>query len=110
MKSWQNIYLSVVAWMTLTGLAWAEKGYLVEGGRVIHPPVTHENLSVFIISGKDILGEDVDYVTLSEAMEKKWVVVHETGSVNQLTIENVTTSRTVVVLAGAVVKGGKQDR
>lgn len=110
MKSWQKVYLYIMTWVALTGFARAEKGYHVEGDRTIHAPVTHENLSVFIISGKDILGKDVDYVTLSEAMEKKWVVVHETGNVNQLTIENVTRSRTVVVLAGAVVKGGKQDR
>ena len=110
MKSWQKIHLCLMTWMALTGFVRAEKGHSVEGGRIIHKPISHENLSVFIISGKEVLGEDGDYVTLSEAMEKKWVVVHETGSVNQLVVENVTVSRTVVVLAGAVVKGGKQDR
>ena len=116
MKSLKEIYLSMMGCLALSGMALAcgpygaNRGHEVEGGRIIHEPVTHENLSVFIISGKDVLGDEVDYVTLSEAMEKKWVVVHETGSVNQLSVENVTTSRTVVVLAGAVVKGGKQDR
>jgi hypothetical protein len=116
MKSLQKIYLSIMGCLALSGVALAcgpygaSDGKRVEGGRIVHDPVTHENLSVFIISGRDILGKDVDYVTLAEAMEKKWVVVHETGSVNQLSVENVTKSRTVVVLAGAVVKGGKQDR
>lgn len=116
MKSLRKVYLAIMGCLALSGIALAcgpygaAKGHLVEGGRIIHAAITHENLSVFIISGQDILGKDVDYVTLSEAMEKKWVVVNETGSVNQLTVENVTTSRTVVVLAGAVVKGGKQDR
>ena len=116
MKNWKKVYLYVMACLALSGVALAcgpygaIDGKRVEGGRIIHAPVTHNNLSVFIISGKDVLGDEVDYVTLSEAMEKEWVVVHETGNVNQLSVENVTKSRTVVVLAGAVVKGGKQDR
>ncbi len=110
MKSLKKIHLSIMTLMALTGFVWAEKGHSVEGGRIIHAAISHENLSVFIISGKDVVGEDMDYVTLAEGMEKKWVVVHETGSVNQLAVENVTQNRTVVILAGAVVKGGKQDR
>ena len=114
MMSRQRLYLFIlgsIALVGFTGFVGAEKEeYAVEGGRIIHPPVTHENLSVFIITGKDTLGDNMDYVTLDEAMKKKWVVVHETGRVNQLTVENVTSNRTVVILAGAVVKGGKQDR
>ena len=70
MKSLKEIYLSMIGCLALSGFAWAEKGHQVEGGRIIHEPVTHKNLSVFIISGQDILGKDVDYVTLSEAMRK----------------------------------------
>tara|TARA_Y100000588_G_scaffold69048_1_gene70530 strand:- start:5268 stop:6458 length:1191 start_codon:yes stop_codon:yes gene_type:complete len=109
-KNWQKINAWLILWLALTGFVRAEKGHHVEGDRTIHTPVTHDNLSVFIISGPDTLGKDVDYVTLAEGMEKKWVVVHETGNVNQLAVENVTKNRTVVILSGAVVKGGKQDR
>ncbi len=116
MKSLNKAYLFIMACLALSGVALAcgpygaIDGKRVEGGRIIHDPNTYENLSVFFISGPELVDKDADYVTLAEAMEKKWVVVHETGNVNQLAVENVTKSRTVVVLAGAVVKGGKQDR
>ena len=116
MKSLHKVYLSIMACLALSGVALAcgpygtIDGKRVDGGRIIHDPNTFGNLSVFFISGPELIDKDADYVTLAEAMEKKWVVVHETGSVNQLAVENVTKSRTVVVLAGAVVKGGKQDR
>ena len=43
-------------------------------------------------------------------MDRRIAVVHETGSVNELTIENVTLNEDVFVQAGDIVKGGKQDR
>jgi hypothetical protein len=51
------------------------------------------------------------YVTLKEALEKKKVAIteHARGEVNTLYIENVS-SDTVMILAGEVVQGGKQDR
>ncbi len=49
-------------------------------------------------------------MTLSEAMESKMVTVHETGEVNQLTIENKSQDHYVFIHSGDVVKGGKQDR
>jgi hypothetical protein len=51
------------------------------------------------------------YVTLKEALEKKKVAIteHARGDVNTLYIENVS-SDTVMILAGEVVQGGKQDR
>ena len=54
MKNWKEVYLYVMACIALTGFAQAENGHRVEGGRTIHAPVTHDNLSVFIISGKDV--------------------------------------------------------
>lgn len=55
------------------------------------------------------------YTTLQHALEKKKVAITEVGSgredgtVNTLFIENVSRD-TIMVLAGEVVKGGKQDR
>jgi hypothetical protein len=48
-------------------------------------------------------------LTLSEALARKQVLVHETGNVNQLVIEN-RGDEEVFVQAGEIVKGGKQDR
>jgi hypothetical protein len=71
-------------------------------------PHTHGNLSVFLIQGLGTLPEN-DYLTLQEALEQKKVIVHETGDVNQLSIEN-RSDQAVFVQAGDVVKGGQQDR
>ena len=89
----------------------------------LHGPVSHRNLSVYVITGTAITRREFvkdepsdsnkdpfQYTSLSEAIQQKWVTVHETGSVNQLSIENRSPDHTVVVLAGSIVKGGKQDR
>jgi hypothetical protein len=51
------------------------------------------------------------YTSLKKGLEKKKVVIteHAQGEVNTLYIEN-TSSDTVMILAGEVVQGGKQDR
>lgn len=71
-------------------------------------PYTHENLTIFLIHGKDRL-PNRKFVTLDEAMAAKKVIVHETGNVNNLQIENVSDDE-VYVHAGDIVKGGRQDR
>jgi hypothetical protein len=71
-------------------------------------PHSHNNLSVFLIHGKDI-SNGTPPLTLQEAMAQKKVVVHETGDVNQLAIENVSQEE-VFVQSGDIVKGGQQDR
>ncbi|NND96790.1 MAG: hypothetical protein HKN47_05605 [Pirellulaceae bacterium] len=88
----------------------ASQSHAVDGERMIHGPISCKNIDLFVITGKEILKDAADYVTLDEAMKNEWVVVHETGNVNQLAVENITQDRTVVIMAGAVVKGGKQDR
>lgn len=53
-----------------------------------------------------------NYMTLREAIEKKKVAIKEKGdggTVNTLTIENISND-TIIVITGEVVKGGKQDR
>src|SRR5690349_3695741 len=53
--------------------------------------------------------EEPPYATLSEALEKKLVVIKETGNVQELTIENLSKDLTVFLNAGDIVKGGRQD-
>lgn len=82
---------------------------LTAGGFLITGPYTHENLSVFLIHGPDRL-KGKDYLTLDEALAQKIVTVHETGNVNELSIENLSPDKEVYVSSGDIVKGGKQDR
>ena len=87
-----------------------EVGQVVKAGDyTISGPYVHDNLSVFLIHGPDKL-KDKKYLTLQEALEKKIVVVHETGNVNELSIENVSPDQEVYVQSGDIVKGGRQDR
>ncbi len=72
-------------------------------------PFTQGNLQVFLIHGDTQL-EERRYATLSEAMEKKLVLIKETGNVQELTIENLSKDLTVFLNAGDIVKGGRQDR
>lgn len=71
-------------------------------------PVSHANLTVFVLHGPDAL-PDKPFLTLQEAIAQKKVVVHETSQVSELAIENVSDAD-VFVMAGDIVKGGKQDR
>src|SRR4051812_31013720 len=74
----------------------------------ISTPFTHENLSIYLLhaSGKQ---SATNLLTLREAMEQKKAAVYETGTVQQLSIENLS-DQPVFVQAGDIVKGGKQDR
>jgi hypothetical protein len=71
-------------------------------------PHSHKNLTIFLLHGAD-QRQDKTPLTLQEAMERKVVVVHETGDVNNLAIENLSDDE-VYVQSGDIVKGGKQDR
>jgi len=72
-------------------------------------PFTHRNLQLFLIHGRTQL-EQRPYATLSEALAKGYVIIKETGSVQELSIVNVSKEVTVFVQAGDIVKGGRQDR
>jgi hypothetical protein len=72
-------------------------------------PYSHNNLSVFLIHGPETL-EGQSLLTLQEALDRDKAIVHETGSVNQLSIENLATDEELYVQSGDIVKGGKQDR
>lgn len=71
-------------------------------------PYSHGNLTIFMIHGKAGLSGKTP-ITLQEALQKGVVRVHETGSVNQLEVENLGDDL-VFIQSGDIVKGGKQDR
>ncbi len=72
-------------------------------------PFTHNNLSIFLVHGKNMFPQGKIFLTLQEAMVQKKVVVYETNSVNELSIQNLG-NEDVYVQAGDIVKGGQQDR
>jgi hypothetical protein len=93
----------------------AEKRNLQRDAQIVHPanytltgPYSHNNLSVFLVHGEDT-SKGTPPLTLQEAMAQKKVVVHETGDVDELSIENVSQEE-VFVQSGDIVKGGQQDR
>jgi hypothetical protein len=75
----------------------------------ISGPYAHENLVVFLLHGKDRVSSR-SLLTLQEALARKAIVVHETGNVNQLAVENVSAEADVFIHSGDIVKGGRQDR
>jgi hypothetical protein len=72
-------------------------------------PYTSANLSVFLIHGPNRI-QGKNFLTLAEALEQKKAIVHETQSVNELAVENVSPDKEIFVQSGDIVKGGKQDR
>ena len=72
-------------------------------------PFTHENLSIYLLHASGKQTTPTNLLTLREAMEQKKAAVYETGTVQQLSIENLS-NQPVFVQAGDIVKGGKQDR
>lgn len=73
----------------------------------ITAPITHENLAVYLVRGGSSAGPTP--ATLEEALAKGSVIVHETGNVRELKVEN-TGSEPVFIQFGDLVKGGRQDR
>ena len=68
---------------------------------------SYKNLTVFLIQGKDRISKN--YLSLEEAMENGSIVLHETGSVGELSVDNKS-DKHVFIMSGDIVKGGKQDR
>jgi hypothetical protein len=87
-------------------------GIPMAGGRVsVGEPVQVESLTVFPIYGRQQSGA-VDVVSLDTALAVGQVLVRErdaSGAVGTLVVENLGT-KAILVLAGTVLKGGKQDR
>ena len=76
---------------------------------VVSGPYTHGNLAIFLFHGSDEI-DGGGYISLTEAFEKKHVLVHETGTVGELEVENLSETFDIFIQAGDVLKGGRQDR
>src|SRR6266851_2883185 len=93
----RHVLLSAgLCWLALSALAVAQKvpadakpkddpaaAYGISG------PFTHDNLTIFLLHGRDTLSGK-PLLTLQEALEQKKAVVHETKDVNELSVENVS--------------------
>jgi hypothetical protein len=79
-------------------------------GLEFHGPYQHENLAVYLITGEESVPPGTPIITLAQAMASERLVVHETGDVNTLAVENIDAEVAVFIQAGEIVKGGRQDR
>ena len=91
----------------------------------VHKPITHSNLAVFPITGTEGRRPTAAYLTLDEGLRNGTVEVTELGAalhrprpgvrprgqaqVNTLTLINHS-KQPLLLLAGEIVTGGKQDR
>lgn len=102
--------------LTVAGLWYASGGASVptqsaSAAEVIHvsAPVAHENLTVYFIHGADTVA-NAQIMTLQEALESGKAIVHETGNVNSLTVENLSEDTELFIQQGDIISGGRQDR
>jgi hypothetical protein len=100
-RAFVHLVASFLASLPFAAPAFADAGIQISG------PIVHDNLAIYLVHGSG--GGGVVPLTLQEALAKGAVKVHETGSVNELTVEN-TGKDEVYVQAGDIVKGGQQDR
>jgi hypothetical protein len=84
----------------------AVRAQAADGPRVTGP-ILYNNLAIYLLHGESAGGPVP--LTLEEALARGKVNVHETGSVNELEIENLGADA-VFVQSGDIVKGGRQDR
>jgi hypothetical protein len=70
--------------------------------------VSYKNLQVFPLYA-NLPATDPSCISLAEALKNNNAVVKETSSVNQLEIDNLS-DEYIFILAGDIVKGGRQDR
>ena len=75
----------------------------------VSAPVAHDNLTVFFIHGPDAI-TNAKIATLEEALKAGWAVVHETGDVNSLAVENLSSEYELFIQEGDMIRGGRQDR
>ena len=96
-----HLVVSCVAFLPFGLPAAAAPGTHVSG------PVVHDNLAVYFVHV--FAAQNAVPMSLEEALARGRLKVNETGSVNELTVENVGDDE-VFVQAGEIVKGGRQDR
>lgn len=99
------VALTLLASLSISSASWAAAtlpDYKIVG------PVKSHNLEVFIIHGSDSVHSQ-NIQTLGEAMKAGTLKVFETGDVNELACQNLS-SLPVFIQSGDIVKGGRQDR
>src|SRR5690606_9494854 len=79
------------------------------GPYTLSGPYVHENLAIYLVHGRGAL-PGKQYLTLDEALAARKAVVHETGNVGELAVENLDPTLDLYISAGDIVKGGQQDR
>jgi hypothetical protein len=104
--------LAVVG-LALVGLWYAAGGTAPPQASATEPrvsaPLAHDNLTVYFVHGPDAI-TNAKIATLQEALDAGWAVVHETGDVNTLAVENLSSEYELFIQEGDMIKGGKQDR
>jgi hypothetical protein len=75
----------------------------------VSEPLSHDNLTVYFVHGSDVVAS-AKVATLQEALAAGWAVVHETGNVNTLAVENRSADCELFIQEGDIIKGGRQDR
>jgi hypothetical protein len=103
-----NMRMNTIRNFTVLAMALSALGARAAVGS-ISDTASYRNLQIFLVRG-DAQLEQRQYSTLSEALARRIVVVKETGNVQELSIENLSSKTTVFLNAGDIVKGGRQDR
>lgn len=78
----------------------------------IDGPFTHSNLSLYLLTlpeTQTLTGSQY-FLPLDRAIREQTVIVHETGHVGRLEVENLSTDVDVLIQDGDIVRGGRQDR
>ena len=107
MKRNFNMVLAVLLFVFFSASARAGEAWY--GDHKITGPYTHKNLSVYLVHGNDTAGAG-DYMTLEEAMDSGLLKIYETGSVNNLRVQNKSKKKKIFIQSGDIIRGGKQDR
>lgn len=76
--------------------------------RSVSGPYAYKNLEIYLVHDRESMPGKT-FTTLEEALKARKVIVHETGQVNELAIENIS-KEDIYVQSGDIVKGGRQDR
>ena len=75
-------------------------------------PFTHSNLSLYLLTLPETETRTgaQHFMPFDRAIVEKTVVVHETGTVGQLEVENLSPEIDVFIQDGDIVRGGRKDR
>jgi len=79
------------------------------GKLLVHAPRHHGGLTIFPLELRGT-EDETDYASLDEGFGQSFIRVSDTGSVNRVTMENLSRHRWVSAIAGEVLRGGKQNR